>query len=316
MLHVTFRQLRVFEAVARNLSYSRAAEELFLTQPAVSMQIKLLEESAGLPLFEQLGKKIFLTEAGREMFHYARAIAGQLAEAEAVLTELKGLQRGKLNISVVSTANYFAPQLLAVFCRRFDNITLSLNVANRETLLAQLKDNEMDMAIMGQPPDGQDIEAAPFMDNPLVVVASPSHPLARARDITPAQLASATFIVREPGSGTRGAMERYFQLHGMTLHTGMEMSTTEAIKQAVQAGMGLAVVSRHTIALELETRRLIILDVMDFPILRHWYVAHRKGKRLSAVAQAFKEFLLGEAAQLLETPGAAPFTGEAAPLKR
>ena len=316
MLHVTFRQLRVFEAVARNLSYSRAAEELFLTQPAVSMQIKLLEESAGLPLFEQLGKKIFLTEAGREMFHYARAIAGQLAEAEAVLTELKGLQRGKLNISVVSTANYFAPQLLAVFCRRFDNITLSLNVANRETLLAQLKDNEMDMAIMGQPPEGRDIEAAPFMDNPLVVIASPGHPLAHARGITPAQLAGETFIVREPGSGTRGAMERYFQLHGMTLHTGMEMSTTEAIKQAVQAGMGLAVVSRHTIALELETRRLIILDVMDFPILRHWYVAHRKGKRLSAVAQAFKEFLLGEAAQLLETPGAAPFTGEAAPLKR
>jgi LysR family transcriptional regulator, low CO2-responsive transcriptional regulator len=300
MLHVTFRQLRVFEAVARNLSYSRAAEELFLTQPAVSMQIKQLEESAGLPMFEQLGKKIFLTEAGREMFHYARVIANQLAEAEAVLTELKGLRRGKLNISVVSTANYFAPQLLAVFCRRFDNVTLSLNVVNRETLLAQLKDNEMDMAIMGQPPEGQDIDATPFMENPLVVIASPDHPLANARGIAPALLAGETFIVREPGSGTRGAMERFFQQHGMTLNTGMEMSTTEAIKQAVQAGMGLAVVSRHTIALELETRRLAILDVESFPILRHWHVAHRKGKRLSAVAQAFKDFLLGEAEQLLE----------------
>lgn len=300
MLHVTFRQLRVFEAVARNLSHSRAAEELFLSQPAVSMQIKHLEESAGLPLFEQIGKKIFLTEAGREMFHYARAIAAQLAEAEAVLTALKGLRRGKLNISVVSTANYFAPQLLAVFCRRFENITLSLNVTNRETLLAQLKDNEMDMAIMGQPPEGEDLEAAPFMENPLVVIAPPNHPLASASGITPSRLAGETFIVREPGSGTRGAMERYFQQHSMTLHTGMEMSTTEAIKQAVQAGMGLAVVSRHTIALELETGRLAILDVDSFPILRHWYIAHRKGKRLSAVAQAFKDFLLGEAAQLLE----------------
>lgn len=300
MLQITFRQLRVLEAVARNLSYSRAAEELYLTQPAVSMQIKHLEESTGLPLFEQIGKKIFLTEAGREMFHYARAIAGQLAEAEAVLTEMKGLRRGKLNISVVSTANYFAPQLLAVFCRRHENITLSLNVVNRETLLAQLKDNEMDMAIMGQPPEGQDIEASAFMENPLVVVASPGHPLANVSGITPSQLESETFIVREPGSGTRGAMERFFQRHGMVLHTGMEMSTTEAIKQAVQAGMGLAVVSRHTIALELETGRLAILDVASFPILRHWYVAHRKGKRLSAVAQGFKEFLLNEAAHLLE----------------
>lgn len=287
------------EAVARNLSYSRAAEELYLTQPAVSMQIKHLEESTGLPLFEQIGKKIFLTEAGREMFHYARAIAGQLAEAEAVLTEMKGLRRGKLNISVVSTANYFAPQLLAVFCRRHENITLSLNVVNRETLLAQLKDNEMDMAIMGQPPEGQDIEASAFMENPLVVVAAPSHPLAKQRGITPAQLADETFIVREPGSGTRGAMERYFQHHAMTLNTGMEMSTTEAIKQAVQAGMGLALVSRHTIALELETKRLVVLDVAGFPLPRHWHVAHRKGKRLSAVAQAFKEFLVDEAERLL-----------------
>ena len=299
MLHVTFRQLRVFEAVARNLSFSRAAEELHLTQPAVSMQIKQLEESAGLPLFEQMGKKIFLTEAGREMFHYARAIAGQLAEAEAVLNELKGLQRGKLNISVVSTANYFAPQLLAVFCRRHENVTLSLNVANRESLLHQLADNEMDMAIMGQPPEGLDIESAPFMENPLVVIASPSHPLAKERGIAPQRLADETFIVREPGSGTRGAMERFFQQHGMTLHTGMEMSTTEAIKQAVQADMGLAVVSLHTIALELETGRLAVLDVVSFPLSRYWYVAHRKGKRLSAVAQAFKEFLVDEAAQVL-----------------
>jgi len=299
MLHVTLRQLQVFEAVARHLSFSRAAEELHLTQPAVSMQIKQLEESVGLPLFEQIGKKIFLTDAGREIYHYSRSIALQLMEAEAVLGELKGLKRGKLNISVVSTANYFAPQLLALFCQRYQNVTLSLNVINREVLINQLANNEMDLGVMGLPPDGLDIDAEPFMENPLVVIAPPGHPLARERNILLPRLAQETFIVREVGSGTRSAMERFFAQHDLTLSTGMEMSTNEAIKQAVQAGMGLGVVSIHTITLELETKRLVVLDVESFPILRHWYVVHRKGKRLSAVAQAFKEFLLQEAAQVM-----------------
>lgn len=299
MLHVTLRQLKVFEAVARHLSFSRAAEELHLTQPAVSMQIRQLEESVGLPLFEQIGKKIFLTDAGKELNYYSRNIAQQLAEAEAVLAEMKGVKRGKLNISVVSTANYFAPQLLALFCQRNRNVSLSLNVVNREVLLNQLANNEMDLGVMGQPPEGLDIVAEPFMENPLVVIAPPGHPLAGEKNIALSRLARESFIVREPGSGTRSAMERFFQQHGLQLATGMEMSTNEAIKQAVQAGMGLGVVSIHTIALELETRRLVVLDVESFPILRHWYVVHRKGKRLSAVAQAFKDFLLKEAAQVM-----------------
>ncbi|MCL4470806.1 MAG: LysR family transcriptional regulator [Gammaproteobacteria bacterium] len=300
MLHVTLRQLQVFEAVARHLSFSRAAEELYLTQPAVSMQIRQLEASVGLPLFEQIGKKIFLTEAGNEVYHYSRSIAQQLTEAEAVLSEMKGLKRGKLNISVVSTANYFAPQLLALFCQRNQDVTLSLKVVNREELLNQLASNEMDLGVMGQPPEGLDIVAEPFMENPLVVVAPPGHPLVTERNIPLSRLAQETFIVREQGSGTRSAMERFFQQHGLNLATGMEMSTNEAIKQAVQAGMGLGVVSVHTIALELETRRLVVLDVESFPILRHWYVIHRKGKRLSAMAQAFKDFLLKEAAQVMQ----------------
>ena len=300
MLHVTLRQLQVFEAVARHLSFSRAAEELYLTQPAVSMQIRQLEASVGLPLFEQIGKKIFLTEAGNEVYHYSRSIAQQLTEAEAVLSEMKGLKRGKLNISVVSTANYFAPQLLALFCQRNQDVTLSLKVVNREELLHQLASNEMDLGVMGQPPEGLDIVAEPFMENPLVVVAPPGHPLVTERNIPLSRLAQETFIVREQGSGTRSAMERFFQQHGLNLATGMEMSTNEAIKQAVQAGMGLGVVSVHTIALELETRRLVVLDVESFPILRHWYVIHRKGKRLSAMAQAFKDFLLKEAAQVMQ----------------
>lgn len=301
MLHVTLRQLQVFEAVARHLSFSRAAEELHLTQPAVSMQIKQLEESVGLSLFEQIGKKIFLTDAGNEIYHYSRSIAQQLAEAEAVLEEMKGLKRGKLNISVVSTANYFAPQLLALFCQRNQNVTLSLSVSNREVLINQLANNEMDLGVMGLPPEGLDIDVDPFMENPLVVIAPPGHALARERHIPLSRLAQETFIVREVGSGTRSAMERFFAQHNLTLSTGMEMSTNEAIKQAVQAGMGLGVVSIHTITLELETRRLVVLDVESFPILRHWYVVHRKGKRLSVVAQAFKEFLLQEAAQVMQT---------------
>lgn len=302
MLHVTFRQLSVFEAVARHLSFSRAAQELHLTQPAVSMQIKQLEENVGTALFEQLGKKIYLTEAGHELYHYSRTIAQQLNELEAVLSELKGLKRGKLKISVASTANYFAPQLLATFSQRFPTITVSLNVTNRQTLLMQLANNEMDMAIMGQPPEGLDLVAESFMENPLVVIAPMNHPLARQKNIPLARLAQETFLMREEGSGTRIAMERYFEAHGVTIQTGMEMSSTEAIKQGVQAGLGLGVVSLHTIELELSARRLRVLDVEGLPIRRHWHIVHRKDKRLSAAALAFKNFLLDEATAVLSRP--------------
>lgn len=299
MLHVTFRQLKVFEAVARCLSFTRAAAELHLSQPAVSMQVKQLEESVGLPLFEQMGKKIFLTEAGRELHHYSRAIAQQLAEAEGVLAELKGVKRGKLKISVASTANYFAPRLLAIFNRRFHDVTVSLNVTNRESLLQQLANNEMDMAIMGQPPEGLDLISESFMENPLVVIAPPNHPLVGERPVPLRRLQQEKFLVREQGSGTRSAMERFFAQRDIDLTTGMEMSSNEAIKQAVQAGLGLGIVSVHTVALELEMGRLALLDAESFPIMRYWYVVHRANKRLSPVALAFKTFLLREAPQLM-----------------
>jgi len=299
MLHLTFRQLSVFEAVARHLSFSRAAEELHLTQPAVSMQIKQLEENVGAALFEQLGKKIFLTEAGRELSHYSRVIAQQITEVEAVLSELKGLKRGKLKISVASTANYFAPQLLATFSQRYPTVTVALNVTNRQALLQQLANNEMDMAIMGQPPDGLDLVAESFMDNPLVVIAPMKHALSRKKSIPFRRMEEETFLIREEGSGTRIAMKRFFEIHGVKMRTGMEMSSTEAIKQAVQAGLGLGVVSRNTVELELEAKRLTVLDVVGFPIHRHWFIVHRKDKRLSAAAQAFKNFLLEEATTVL-----------------
>ncbi|MBI3222012.1 MAG: LysR family transcriptional regulator [Nitrosomonadales bacterium] len=295
MLHLTLRQLLVFEKVANHLSYSRAAEELYLSQPAVSMQIKQLELHVGLPLFEQLGKKIFLTEAGRELFHYSRNISQQLAEMEAVFDEMKGLGQGKLTLSVVNTANYFTPQLLAQFCQRYPDINVNLHVANRDAVLKQLADNSTDLAIMGQPPDGLDISAESFMDNPLVVIAAPSHPLAGLSHVKFAQLAQETFLSREQGSGTRSAMERVFAQHQIRPRIGMEMETNEAIKQAVQAGMGLGILSLHSIELELETKRLVILNVEHFPLLRHWFIAHRRNKRLSSAAVAFKDFLLAGA---------------------
>lgn len=292
MLHLTLRQLQVFEKVASHLNYSRAAEELYLSQPAVSMQIKQLEENIGLPLFEQMGKKIFLTEAGRELFHYSRSIAQQLAEMEAVFDEMKGLGQGKLTLSVVNTANYFTPQLLARFCQQHPNINVILQVANRDAVLKQLADNTTDLAIMGQPPEDLDIVADSFMENPLVVIAAPNHPLAKLKQVKFAQLAQETFLSREKGSGTRSAMERVFAQHHIQPRIGMEVETNEAIKQAVQAGMGLGILSLHSIELELETKRLAVLNVEHFPLVRHWFVAHRSNKRLSNAAMAFKEFLL------------------------
>ena len=292
MFPISLRQLQVFESVARHLSHSRAAAELYLSQPAVSMQIKQAESIVGLPLFEQQGKKIFLTEAGREMLHYSRSILQLVNEMESVFDELKGLDRGHLNISVVSTANYFMPQLLATFIQSHPKIQVSLSVANRDAVIKQLADNSADLAIMGQPPDGTEMRADAFMLNPLVVIASPSHSLSSAKLIQPRQLANEIFLLRERGSGTRGVVERFFSKHKLALPLHMEMDTNEAIKQSVQAGMGIAIISQHSIELELETKRLVVLDVEHFPILRHWHIVHRKDKRSSIAAQEFERFLL------------------------
>lgn len=300
MKNISLRQLKVFEAVARHLNYTRAAEEFFLTQPAVSMQVKQLEEQLGLALFEQLGKRIHLTEAGQETLAYARTILQQLDELEAVLNRMKGMQGGRLRVSVATTANYFIPTLLGTFSRRFPDVTVSLDVTNRETLLSQLTENIVDLVIMGQPPTGLDVEAQAFMDNPLVVVAPLEHPLAKKKSIPLARLQEEIFLVRESGSGTRIAMERFFNERGMKLKTGMEVGSNEAIKQSVQAGLGLGLLSRATIEQELALKRLAVLDVADFPIMRHWYVVHRLGKRLSPVAQAFREFVLAEAKGLVD----------------
>ena len=264
------------------------------------MKINQLEDNLGIPLFEQVGKKIYLAEAGCESRNYSRSIAQQLNEIETVLLRRKGMEHGNLKISVASTANYFATQLLASFSQRHPQIKISLDVTNRETLLHQLANNEIDMVIMGQPPAGNDLNAESFMENPLVVIAPPQHLLTNKSAITLTELQDETFLLRESGSGTRNAMERFFNTHGIAPKTSMTMNSNEAIKQAVQAGLGLGVVSLYTLEMELAIKRLTVLNVVDFPILRHWYVVHREGKRLSTVAAAFKEFLLQEANSLIK----------------
>lgn len=304
-MHLTLRQLTVFEAVARHSSYTRAAEELHLSQPAVSMQIRQLEESAGLPLFEKLGKNIHLTEAGREVHHYSQAIGQQLREMEEVIEALKGVQGGHLRISVATTANYFATRLLAAFSRRYPDTTFSLDITNRKTLLDQLAKNETDLVIMGKPPEGLDLDATAFMENPLVIIAPADHALAKQKKIPLSALRDESFVVRELESGTRIAMERFFEERGVKLNTGMDMTSNSAIKHAVEAGLGLGIVSIHTLELELEAGRLVVLDVDGFPIQRHWYLVMRHGKRLPPVARAFFDFLMdGDATRLIKPEAA------------
>jgi len=298
-MNITLRQLKVFEAVARNRSYTRAAEALHLSQPAVSMQIRQLEDNCGLPLFEQMGKQTFLTPAGEELFRYASRILEQLGEIQTLFDELRGLGRGAVSISVATTASHFATRLLAEFAERNPGITVSLDVSNREQLLRQLDANERDFVIMGRPPEGRSLNAEPFMENPLVMIARPDHPLAGVERIAFDRLAEERFVMREKGSGTRGAIERFFEARGLHHEATMELASNEAIKQAVMAGLGLGIVSQHIISLEVDTGRLVVLDVEGFPIMRHWYLVQREGKRLSPVSQAFRSFVLSEATRFM-----------------
>jgi DNA-binding transcriptional LysR family regulator len=291
-MNITLRQLRIFEAVARHGSISRAAAELHLTQPAVSMQVKQLEDQIGLPLVEQIGKRMCLTEAGAELRNHASKISSQVGELNASMDQFRDMSRGVLRLAVVSTANYFLPPLIARFSERHPGVRVSLQVVNREAVLAVLADNRADLAITGQPPSDADVVAQYFMDNPLVVIAAPGHVLAGKPCIELKLMSDQVLVLREPGSGTRAAVERYFAEHKIAYRPGCELSTNEAVKQAVQAGLGLGIVPAQTIELEVEARRLVVLPVVGFPVVRQWYVLHRHDKRLSAPCQAFRELLL------------------------
>jgi LysR family transcriptional regulator, low CO2-responsive transcriptional regulator len=298
MRRPTLRQLEILDAVARCGSFSGASTELHLSQPAVSMQIKQLEDVLGLPLFEHMGKRIHLTKAGEEALKTSRIIAAELSNLQHAVAEIQGLKGGTLTVSATSTASVLAARLMALFRALHPDVRLSLNVVNRETLLLHLAENNIDLALMGKPPEGLDVRAQAFMDNPLVVIAATGHPLAGVADIPLERLVAEPLIGREQGSGTRGALEKFLEGHGLSLKPAMEMNKNEAIKQAVEAGLGLGVVSLHTVKAELASGQLCVLDVRGFPLMRQWYLVQRRGKRLSPAAQAFAQFVLNEAAQV------------------
>ena len=265
------------------------------------MQIRQLEQEAGLALTEQFGKQVHLTEAGEEVYRYARSILQQVTEMDDVLDKLKGVSGGRLRIAAISSANYFAPRLLGTFHQRFPDVSVSMDVTNQRAVLKLIRENEVDMAIMGQPPDDPYIEATPFMDNPLIIVAPPEHRLAKRKRIAVKELEKEVFLTREPGSGTRGAMQRFFRKEKLKLTTGMGMGSLSSIKQGVQAGLGLGLLPRGAVQVELMLGRLVELKVRGLPIPRHWYVVMHKGKRLSLAAEEFRTLLINEAVGLLQS---------------
>ncbi len=299
--NASLRQLKVFEAVARNLSYTRAAEELFTTQPTVSIQLKQLTDLVGLPLFEQVGKKIYLTDIGQELLKVCNEMFEALSRFEMMVSDAKGVKAGKLRLSVITTAKYFVPRLLGLFCQRYPGIDVSLKVINREMVLQRIVANMDDLYVLGQPPEQMDMVAEPFLENPLVVLAAANHPMAGKKNIPLKSLATEPFVLRESGSGTRLATEKFFSEHGIKIKVRMELGSNEAIKQAVIGGLGIAVLSAHTLALEHSNNELTILDVKGFPLHRNWYLAYHRGKSLTVVAKAFLDFIETEKKLLGET---------------
>lgn len=288
----TLHQLAIFAALARHQNMTRAAAELNMTTPALSIQIKQLAESIGMPLHEQIGRQLYLTEAGRRVEAAARDVLQRLEGLGSELAELQGLERGSLKLSIITTAKYFVPRLLGEFCRQHPDIEVALEVLNRDQCLARLQRNLDDLYIMGQATEALDVSAVPFMENTLVVIAPADHPLAGVRAIDPADLADESFIMREQGSGTRLATERFFKQRQILLKTRMTLGSNEAVKQAVAGGLGLAVLSQHTLTLDESSGAFAVLDVQGFPLLRQWYAVYPKGKRISPVAEAFLKHLL------------------------
>ena len=292
MKNATFRQLRVFTEVARHLSFARAAEALHLTPPAVTMQVKELESHVGLPLFQREGRRVALTTVGEYMLVHARKILATLKDAEDTALRLQKLEVGTLTIGMVSTAKYFLPPLLAEFKREHGGVELKLVVGNREQLVAMLQANEVDIAIMGRPPKELATRAEPFAAHPHVFVSAVTHPLARERDISPHALRPYGFVMREPGSGTRAALEAFLREARVEPRVVMEMRSNASIKQVVMADLGLSFVSLHTLGLELDHGLIAVLDVQGAPVVRGWNVVHTLSKLLSPAAEAFRYFML------------------------
>ncbi len=310
MKHATLHQLQVFEAIAKHGSFTRAAEELYLTQPTVSQQMKQLTLAIGMPLFEQLGKRLYLTEAGEEVLKSSRDISARFSDLEMTLANLRGMKQGKLRLSAITTAKYFVPRLLGPFRQRHPGVTISFQVSNRQLVIERLEENLDDLYFIGQPPTNLDITVRPVMENPLVVVAPKDHPLASESTISLQRMAEEPFIMREVGSGTRMAVEGFFAANRVEPNVVMEIGSNEAIKQAIVGGLGISVLSRYSLALEGIHGPLTILNVEGFPLQRHWYVIYPANKKLSVVANTFLDFLFSEGRQIAEKADMAFVTAE------
>lgn len=291
MRNVTIRQLQVFVEAAQSLSFARVAERLHLTPAGVSFQIKQIESQSGFALFERVGKKVALTDAGKILLVYAKQVLQSLADADQAMAALKGIAGGQVTIGLVSTAKYIVPHILTRFRADYPAVAINLREGNRRWIIDALAKGEIDLAIMGQPPAGAEVSAEPFAPHPSVIVAPRSHPLTRLPEIPAALLAAEAFVLREAGSGTRALIDRFFADAALAPRIAMTTSSNETIKQAVMAGMGLALISRHTIGLELCLGMMAILPVEGFPLMRSWFVAHRRNMPLLPVHARLKSFL-------------------------
>jgi DNA-binding transcriptional LysR family regulator len=300
LIQATLHQLKVFETTARHGSFTKAAEELEITQPTVSSQVKQLSKTIGLPLFEQIGKQLYLTQAGQELLLTCHDIFERLDNFEMKVADLRGNKQGKLRLSVITTAKYFIPRLLGSFCELYPNIDISLQVTNHQQIQRRMLENEDDIYVLSQPPADIDLKTKVFLDNPLVVIARSDHPLATKRNIPLKELENYPFIMRELGSGTRKAIQSLFQQHKINVSVRLELGSNEAIKQAIAGGLGISVLSKHTLRNEF-SNEFTILDVQHFPIERYWYAAYLNGKQLSVIAKTFLDYLSETASNLTVT---------------
>ncbi|BCN94364.1 LysR family transcriptional regulator [Thiomicrorhabdus immobilis] len=300
--HASLRQIQIFESVARNLSFTRAAEELFLTQPTVSAQVKSLVEAIEMPLYEQLGRQIHLTEVGEQVACSCRDVMRQLSNLETTLDEFKGLKRGRLRISVISTAKYFAPLVLGEFCKQYPKTELGLEIINRENIFKRIMRNMDDLYILGQiPPSDMELNVIPFSPNPLVIIAHKEHPLV-GQKVSLKRLAKEPFLMREEGSGIRLAVEKRFANQDLKVNQRLVLDSNEAIKQCVNAELGVACVSKHALQLHSNDSPFAILDVEGFPIEKQWNIVYPKNKQLSVIANEFLSFLLDKGMDFIKLP--------------
>lgn len=291
-MNITFRQLRLFLALADTGSVSAAAKAMHVTQPTASMQLKEISQSIGMPLYEVMSRKVHLTDMGRELARTAREMV-QLWEAfEQGVDGAKGLTRGKLKIAVVSTAKYFMPRFIGSFCRKHPHIDVALEILNRDGVVQRMRQNLDDLYIMSQPPAEMDLVDDLLMDNPLVLIAATSDPLTRQAGLAVADLADRRFILREKGSGTRMGVDQFFRKQKFQPDIRMELGSNEAIKEAVAGGLGVGVISSHALHGHQKEHGVAVVDASGFPIVSRWHIVHAKGKKLSPVAGAFKEHVL------------------------